>query len=387
MIAITDEADRGMLSSPAMSPRKLLIARLVLVSTTFGFGIVAAEIATRLVAPQALLHVTPGLYLPDAPRRYKLASGYTGTLENVSEFSTQLRVNSRGVRGPELDLSAEDSRQRLLIIGDSFTFGHGVELEQAFTYRAATMLTDAGEPTIGINGGVPGFGIPDEVAWLEAHGLGFEPDIIVLAVFLGNDLQDARKETTELVDGLEAAVQSGGLTDWLNRHSHLFRLTRSSIAGSVERRLRELFGRKPSYSHLMLVEEFEVYSKQWPEEMERARERTAAALERLVEAAGDRRVAALLIPSNLTLDDNRFKETLNQLELDPESVDSGRPRREVTRLLEEREIPTLDLTEPFATALQNGTALYFVHDRHWTVAGHELAGQLLADFLTAEVSR
>ena len=62
---------------------------------------------------------------------------------------------------------------------------------ETFPARLQAHLRAAGVPAEVWNAGAPGYGVPDEVAWYERWGVPLRPDVVVIAPFLANDLQDA----------------------------------------------------------------------------------------------------------------------------------------------------------------------------------------------------
>jgi lysophospholipase L1-like esterase len=92
----------------------------------------------------------------------------------------RVRTNAGGWRGPEL--SEKKERRRILLLGDSITFGWGVAEEQTFARRLEQRL---GAEVINL--GVGGYNTAMEKAALEKYGLGYSPDAIVL-VYVFNDL-------------------------------------------------------------------------------------------------------------------------------------------------------------------------------------------------------
>ena len=78
---------------------------------------------------------------------------------------------------------------RILFLGDSVTFGWGLELEQTFADRTEKML-DERFPELdftSINAGVPGFALLQGVRLLEAEGWSYRPDLVVTS-FGSNDV-------------------------------------------------------------------------------------------------------------------------------------------------------------------------------------------------------
>jgi len=93
-----------------------------------------------------------------------------------------VRTNSWGMRGPELQ---DSSRPRLLFVGDSVTFGWGVEEEDTFVSRVAHALDIEA-----LNSGVGGYNSIQEAAWLGRYGPMLAPDLVVL-LYVPNDVKRA----------------------------------------------------------------------------------------------------------------------------------------------------------------------------------------------------
>jgi lysophospholipase L1-like esterase len=360
-------------------------------AVSVAFCLVLAEIVVRIARPQPRLVITPGgLYTPDPPGLYRLSPGYEGRIFNRVEYSNAIRINSEGLRGPEVDPDP-DQATRILVIGDSFVFGVGVEDDETFTARLPEHLAGSLGSTEGLNAGIPAFGVPDAESWLRRHGLKLEPDVVVMAVFLGNDLADAAHAGDEvvIVDGLLAPKQSSqGIKVWLHRHSHLYVAIKGLLEQPGFRPLRAKLGLGEPWKVRTLREEFGVYRRNVQTEMASAIEATDRALAGLAAMATESGFAlgAVLIPSEIQIDPGRWQAGLAGLDLDPEQYDPAAPTQVFKGLLDRHQIPTLDLTGVFAEGLARGDALYFRFDRHWTTDGHAVAAERLAEFLSAAVS-
>ncbi|HVG08557.1 MAG TPA: GDSL-type esterase/lipase family protein [Thermoanaerobaculia bacterium] len=325
-----------------------------------------AELAVRLIRPQAVMTVSRGLYRPDPPRRYRIAPGFRGSISNQVEFDTEVSTNSLGLRGPEV---GPKRGLRILALGDSFTFGVGARQEKTWPARLAKIL---GAEVL--NAGAPGFGVPDAVGWYEQYGVKLDPDVVVLTVFLANDLQDASPDQPKVavVDGaLVVPGETGGLRRWLYYHSHLFRLLKTSV---LEGGLRTMLGLREPWAVRELRSEFAMYSPNLPEELQRGAEATEKAVGRL---AG-KKVLAVLIPSLPQVDPAKWKAVLAQLGLDPAQHDPLRPNRLFRGIFERHRIPVLDLTDTFRKA---GKRIYYPIDQHLTPEGYELMARSVAEAL------
>ena len=120
-------------------------------------------------------------------------------------------TNSLGLRGGEVSLTKPKGTKRILVLGDSYTFGVYVENEQAYPAVVETLLRGDGHRVEVVNAGYADGWEPDEhYAWLVNRGIQFQPDLIVYGFFIGNDISgisascwvefDKRNLPTRIVD-------------------------------------------------------------------------------------------------------------------------------------------------------------------------------------------
>jgi lysophospholipase L1-like esterase len=360
-------------------PIRRLLARLLLLGGSVAVGLLAAELAVRLVRPQPVMLVSQGLYAPDPPRRYHLQPGFRGTVTNRVEFDTRFAINREGLRGPEIGPKAPGTL-RVLALGDSFTFGVGAQEEETYPARLQQILRTRRIRAEVLNAGAPGFGVPDEVAWFERWGRPLQPDVVVLAVFVANDLQDAAPGGPKAmaVDGalMVQGEKKSSLSRWLYYHSHLYVLLKTSALGGMVRRL---LGSPEPLETRELRAELDLYAKdRLPELLQQGAAATEQAVAELVRSKDGARVLAVIIPSLLQVDPVRWRASLARFGLDPARYDRNRPNALFRGIFERHGIPVLDLTEPFAEAIQKGERIYYPIDQHLTPAGYRLMAEQVA---------
>jgi len=358
------------------------LGKLTLLAVGLCAGLLIAEIGVRLLAPQALWQWHPGPFVEDGAGFFRLRPGLHSVSKNRVEFEHQVQVNAAGLRGPELEVK-EAAECRILAIGDSFTFGVGVEGAEVFHQQAAQLLRQRGVMATALNGGIPAIGVPQAVRWLRRHGLKTEPDVVLLSFFVGNDLQDASSLNEWVIDGgqLVIGARTQGWKRWLYLHSHLYVLLKKSLAASLLARL----GLREPWSLRSARDSFAVYQLASSPLIEEGLRNTDLALGELVQLAEahDFRLVATLIPDILQVDDQRWQAALRQLELVPEDYHPRRPNTVLQELFASHQIPLLDLTDVFDAGFDAGEELYFPIDRHWTAAGHRLAAVEIVDQLFA----
>lgn len=127
----------------------------------------------------------PGFYLSDPVLGQRLAPGYTGWFAGVP-----VRTNSLGFRDDrEYRLDKTPGTFRIIVLGDSVTFGHGALYETTYPYLVEQRLK-GWRPDVTWevwNLGVPGYNTSDELEYLKQVGERYQPDLVVVG-FYPNDL-------------------------------------------------------------------------------------------------------------------------------------------------------------------------------------------------------
>jgi hypothetical protein len=96
-----------------------------------------------------------------------------------------LSSNSRGLRGPrEYAYEKPEGTTRIVVIGDSFTFGHEVGDEETYSHVLEELL-----PGVEVlNLGVHGYGHGQMLLYLREEGVRYQPDVVLLG-FLSDDME------------------------------------------------------------------------------------------------------------------------------------------------------------------------------------------------------
>jgi hypothetical protein len=172
--------------SPPSSPASIasrFANNFVLAASTVAILLVVAEIAARVVYhPENLgtvIHYDPTLGWSLKPNSTSRSVDYHRHLDYL------IRINSLGMREREVSLVKPSGRRRVLLIGDSVTFGTGVEAGWRFSDFMQRALGDDVEV---INAGVPGWGLDQELIYFETFAHRLDPDIVVVTFTVANDV-------------------------------------------------------------------------------------------------------------------------------------------------------------------------------------------------------
>lgn len=101
-----------------------------------------------------------------------------------------IKINSDGFRGGEYTFNKPEDTFRIVLLGDSFTFGWGLNLEETFGYRLERILNEnnLGTNFEVLNFGVPGMNTVGEIGRFKERALNYKPDLVIIG-FVGDDDQ------------------------------------------------------------------------------------------------------------------------------------------------------------------------------------------------------
>ncbi|MFA6217392.1 MAG: SGNH/GDSL hydrolase family protein [Candidatus Omnitrophota bacterium] len=172
----------------AQSPRKGLINGSVLIVSIIS-ALLIGEALMRLVGMVTDVDYT--LFAKELKNSDRLPKGLMNfnnnfwsltpgaqVLATTSDFSVIYSINSRGLRDQEYSFEKPKGKKRVLALGDSFTFGEGVDYGKRFTDIPERILLNVEV----INFGVPGYGLAQMLTKFTAEGLNYNPDVVILFI-------------------------------------------------------------------------------------------------------------------------------------------------------------------------------------------------------------
>ena len=279
-------------------------------------------------------------------------AGFDGYFaQNNGDFRVRLSINEFGLRDPA---PAQDADGRLWVVGDSMTFGWGVEREEMYSTRLAQL---SGIPTYSVAS--PGADVCGYQMLVERMPKNIHPRAVLLGLVLENDLReyDCRADVavaeTPHAGWAPTALNLPEIKSFLTDQSatyNFFAVTLKRVGfltpilkatGLVAQEHARIVGVDPMRFGAVIASS--------ADEIARLR----AAFPPSVP------FAVLVMPVRLEIrdDDPFFRRT----------------REAVIEALATRHIETID---PFAALRAAGFApTHFRHDGHWSALGHEIAAK------------
>lgn len=178
---------------PTTTPRPVQVVHVVALNLALLLGLlVAAEFLLRFAGVRH-----PAFYRPDRVRGYTLRPGASGTW--TREGHGKVSINRDGLRDQDHSRRPDPGVLRVALLGDSFSEALQVDLGQTWWKQLEHRLNTTpncrfreGYPA-GVeivNFGVGGYGTGQELLTWRSQSSGYLPQKVLLAMFLGNDIQD-----------------------------------------------------------------------------------------------------------------------------------------------------------------------------------------------------
>jgi hypothetical protein len=342
-----------------------------------------------------------------------------------NEFEYIYKTNSWGLRNPEIPLQKPEGTTRLAIVGDSFVAGLGVADDEVFPRLLEDRLSESSGPgTIQVlNLGRAGSSAIREADLYETVGRPFQPDAVVLAVFLGNDLVEILEEHNAeelkawtppgLLRGLvyraypnlylelamQKAARASEQTGEARSKEELWEFVRAAAQrkGLEPDPVRARFERMPqdviddtrkglfSQSTFLLacVEPDRLVKGLSPDEdfLVSAWPRLKNQLERMkrLAEADETRFLIVLIPHAAQVDPAawEFCERIGFQMRKDWLTEPSFLQNEIPAWCETHQVPCLDLTPKLREA---SDPVYYPKDGHWNPRGHELVAKWLSEW-------
>ncbi len=109
-------------------------------------------------------------------------------------MGVDVRTNSKGLRNREIFYARNPDVMRIVMLGDSLTFGWGVPQDLTFSARLEKLYRADDVPAEIINTGVGNWNTIQEVQFFLVEGHKYKPDIVVLNYFV-NDAEPVPKSS------------------------------------------------------------------------------------------------------------------------------------------------------------------------------------------------
>ncbi len=282
----------------------------------------------------------------------------------TSEFDLNYIINSEGNRGT---LAGDSASEQIVLVGDSFTFGYGVQEEDSFGY----LLEGMSELPV-INLGQAGTE-PEQIYkrfMLKLENLSLKPVVVVYTVYFDDLGNVGRWNLLEYDYELKSVEWKAfekpplfGLRAWLSRNSEIYNLVSRVLTQSKVADVRQADSILPEILNARVDGEFAGKV-----------EKMDVILHLMKEAAESQSSELLLVyaPAMHEVNGEALSRAMEMYAVSEEQLGVRIIRETLSELAMENDVQYLDLTEPLREGNED-SVLYWEIDIHWTPEGNKVA--------------
>ncbi len=364
---------------------KRIIKNVVLVTISLLVVLLILEITLRLTRTQKW---PVNYYCRDKLSKLISASpNYTGY--NISEFGKSIIItNKYGFRGPVFN-SQKKPCKKVLILGDSFVLARQVNYEETF----GSLLSQEEDISVQVmQVGVPTWGQGDQLQWLRTYCDQLRPDIVVVAVYLGNDLPIDNMKKDNIGSSTFFITKKGlvnsrpkqvklinKIKQYTYCQSELYLLVRQRIALLTSNKIvhKKVKGEKEfilsPHDHARLP----IYLKD-KDKRGNYYHTFFKLIEQFISLGKEKnfKVCPVIIPWHPTLKESYFNHVLAHYGLSKDEYSGTIPQTVIANYMKKNKIDYIDLYDVF---LKKGNQLhaYGKKDKHFSSTGHKWVSQAL----------
>lgn len=350
--------------------------------TTFLF-LVLMEILLRVFAPQ-IMQRCEGLYVPDEKTVFALAPNFRGS-QVGRNFNVAIETNSKGLRDRDFSYKKSSRVFRILVLGDSWTFGSGVEGGKTYPKVLEKLLNQKypEKEWEVVNSGVSAYGTFNELAFLKKEGVKYSPDLIILGFFPVNDIFDNASpyrfkvnENGELISRKSKQGFFYRIKVFIRLHSHLFR-----FAGDRYHLFLYYTGlEKPERDSC------EIFKTSYSDPIRKAWKKTENLILQIWEIAksNDSKFLIVNIPRLYQVYPHHWSKFVKMYQQNSISLDSEKPSKHLNAFGKRHGILVLDLI-PLLKKHSFPESLYLLPaNGHWSADGHAVTAEYILEKIIIE---
>ncbi|MBI2564742.1 SGNH/GDSL hydrolase family protein [Candidatus Woesearchaeota archaeon] len=335
-----------------------------------------------LITCLAIIEVSIRTFLPQDTNVYMYDSDFVfkfqpkATIHMRSpEYNVKTTFNTHGFRDKHSCYDKAKNSFRILLLGDSFTSGLEVDFEKIWGQLLEQQLKSQKFPVDVVNTGVNGWSTEQQSLFLKRDGIKYNPDLVILAYYIGNDQTDNILRNLFLFDGENLTLnQKKEFTQsrlrsvyyFLSSYSHTF-----NFFWGIYSKIKAKFTNNKPVKSLDPEYFINTYlSTPETEESKYAWSKTKALLKEIKQFLDNKNIPLLLVAIPDPLQEKELNINLNRT----------LPQKNLEKITQELDINYLDLLPHY----ENETNTHFKTDFHWNEKGHQIATEAIMKKLINE---
>ncbi len=348
----------------------------------------------------------------------------------TKEWDVQFKINSLGLRDYEYNKEKAEGVYRILMLGDSFTEGYGVEMEETFPKLLEKELNskvEKGKFEV-INAGITGYSPTLEYLYFRNYGLELKPDLVVLNFSMTDFYDDyifkdrllvGKEELEKIIDEAEPEKKELGVQEkqiwakgkafeeeipgftipasplipfipssfkwWLHRNFVFYDFLTSRFKKILQPHLYKdnlikFTAGDPGSDQFAIIRE-----KVKEEDYQLLLQNSQKMILQFRDLTVEKEIGFLLviIPYGHQVNDKEWGKGRKLWHFEKGKVYSSRSVDDLVNFTQKEKIKAVNLLPAFQKAKRSffSPSYYFSYDGHWNSRGHQLAAKELFGFL------
>lgn len=290
-------------------------------------------------------------------------------------------TNSFGFRGPKFSKEKPDNKQRIIVVGDSFPYGVGVDQTKTFPSLLATTLPNVEIINAGVIATEPGF----YYLYMKNDGLRLNPDLVIVVFYPENDIYDFDNQFNlgwSAIDSFGLPEKITSDSTYVDTSGYLVPNAYALIQNPTIQHSRLLSYLSTRYLRLT-KKSFQISRtclyKANCRDLDEQKDNIKKLFLGMRKLTQDRAVKFLvvMVPSEFQIyPEKRLKFNI-YTPLSPDELNI--PQNEFAEFFQENDIDYLDLLPTFRAHIAEKT--YLSSDTHWNEKGHKIAAEAIQERL------
>ncbi len=383
---------------------KSLAKNLIVLAVAIVISLLFLEIAIRIIAPQvtysAARQSSPPIYQKSDYLPWTLLPNANATHIGVyGDFNVSVRINSGGIRDYERKI--QNDSIRILVMGDSMTYGFGVEMNQSYAKALENILNKREnnprrrEFQVFNTGFANGYSLDSYYLYLKSHAMkAYDPDIVIIGFFVYNDVTDLSLNVWEVDANALPTKITSPYYDVDSEHrlrsaKRTLKILKNDFVKSVYEGLLTrshlfIFVKAQISKRLTISKSNRIFDTSYNEEIALDWEKNKKLLDAINQLVKERNAKLMVValPVRFQIRDEEW--VLYEKQIGANLLNRTRPNDELQVYAQQHNITFIDVYERFRREDQS-SPLFLPIDGHFNKKGHqivaeEIYGQAKQDF-------
>lgn len=310
------------------------------------------------------------------------------------EPSDKAMVNELGFRDRLYPMKKSKGVFRIVGLGDSQTVSCGfTDISNAYLKileNNLNLIESSPWKYEILNMGVPNYAPHNYLAMLKKHGIKYDPDLVMVGFFIGNDIQMAPQDRKYIIfDGALLSKQAMNLDElsefelkvwkWFHERK-IYRVIQRAKYARIWTADGDTTGRKLNRLSIFLKDNARTQSDKIEIEKAWSDVQTSLSQIRTMALQINARLLIVLIPEEYQVNEYMRTITMQEWNYSNEDYDFQQWNQKLASFCSDNQIELIDPIQGFSKVIKH-ERLYFKNDTHLNENGHRLLAQSIQDFV------